>query len=448
VLGEDHLGDPGRLVVGVALTVGVLAIEEGDHVGVLLDLTRLAQVGEDRPRRRALLRRPRELRDADHRHVELAGEDLQAAAHLPDLLDPVGASVVGAHQLQVVDDDQPEAAIRLLLRVQPPRLGPQVEDPEVGGVVEPQRSVFQLLAGPDDLGPVLLRHLALAQPVARDPRPAGDEALGQLHLRHLQREEGHRRVLLQGDVLGDVGDPGALSHRGPRRDHDQVPGLEATGESVDVLEPRRGPGQLALAAGELLQAVELVAEDLVQPPEVARLLLVGDLKQQPLGVLGQLARVVVALAHPFLDPLAGAEQTPQQRVLLHDLGVVLGISGGRHLGRELGDVVLAARVLDLRALRKRLDHGQNVDRLRALVEAEDRREDQPVLVEVEVLGPQLHLVDHPGQGGLGQQHRAQNRGLGLEVLGGHGCCRGLRHCDHSVKESRRRISPAGPWSPN
>ncbi len=66
----------------------------------------------------------------------------------------------------------------------------------------------------------------------------------------------------------------------------------------------------------------------------------GDFEEQPLGPLGELARFAVALVDPALDLLPGAEQATQQRVLLDDLGVVLGVAGGRDLGRQLGDVVL------------------------------------------------------------------------------------------------------------
>ena len=352
MLGDDQVGEAVGLVVGVAVVV--LAVEEGDHVGVLLDLPRLAQVGELRLRRRALLGRARELGDRQHRHLELAGEDLQPAADLADLLDPVGAVVVGAHQLHVVDDDQAEAAAVLFLGVQAPRLRPQVEDAEVGGVVEPERRLLQLVAGPHHLRPVLLRDLALAQLVAGDPRPAGDEALRQLDLGHLEREEGDRQVALHRDVFGDVGDQRALAHRRAGGDDDQVAGLEAAGDRVDVAEAGGGAGQLDLAGGELLEPVDLVVEDLREQAEVARLLFVGDVEEQLLGPLGELARFAVALVDPALDLLAGAEQPPQQRVLLDDLGVVLGVAGGRDLGGQLGDVVLAARLLDLVALGQRL----------------------------------------------------------------------------------------------
>src|SRR5204862_375783 len=89
--------------------------------------------------------------------------------------------MAGPRSPQVVHDDQSELA---LCRVEPPGLGPQVEQAEVGGVVNPKGRGLQVVAGSQYPGPVLLRHPALAQPVARDARPAADEPLGQLGLGH------------------------------------------------------------------------------------------------------------------------------------------------------------------------------------------------------------------------------------------------------------------------
>src|SRR4051794_8222467 len=83
VLGEDHLGE----ALAVRLLVVVLVpVDEGDEIGVLLDRSGLAQVGEDRPLVRALLDRARELRQRDDRDVEVAREDLQRAGDLRYLL--------------------------------------------------------------------------------------------------------------------------------------------------------------------------------------------------------------------------------------------------------------------------------------------------------------------------------------------------------------------------
>ena len=157
------------------------------------------------------------------------------------------------------------------------------------------------LLGAHHLRPVLLGDLALAQLVAGDPRPAGDEALGELDLGHLEREEGDRLFVLHRDVFGDVGDQRALAHRRPRGDDDQVAGLEAAGDRVDVAEAGGRAGQLELAGRELLEPVDLLVEDLGEHPEVARLLFVGDFEEQFLGPLGELARLAVAL----VDPAAG-----------------------------------------------------------------------------------------------------------------------------------------------
>src|SRR3954451_12519896 len=126
VLGEDQLRAAGVLGVGVVV---VVAVEEADHVGVLLDRAGLAQVGEDRSLVGPLLRGAGELRDGDHRDLELAGQDLQASAELRHLLNSVRPGVVASHQLYVVDDHHAEAvaAATLLLRLQPASLGAQLE---------------------------------------------------------------------------------------------------------------------------------------------------------------------------------------------------------------------------------------------------------------------------------------------------------------------------------
>src|SRR5205085_1346528 len=104
-------------VVVVQDPAAAITDAEGARSGYLLEVAGLAQVGEDRPLVAAgpLFRRARELRERDHRHAQLARQDLQAAAHLADLLHAVGAHVVRAHQLDVVEDDQRQAAVAVRL---------------------------------------------------------------------------------------------------------------------------------------------------------------------------------------------------------------------------------------------------------------------------------------------------------------------------------------------
>ena len=107
-----------------------------------------------------------------------------------------------AHQLEVVDQDQPEP-VRMLLE-QPPRLGADVEHREVGRVVDEQRRLREPVRRLHDLAPARRGHLALAQVVALDRRLRRDEALGELGLRHLEREQRDGLLGLERGVLGEV----------------------------------------------------------------------------------------------------------------------------------------------------------------------------------------------------------------------------------------------------
>src|SRR3954471_14422863 len=152
VLGDDEVGL--ARAVGV-LVVVLVAVDEHDEVGVLLDLAGLAQVGEHRALVGARLDAARQLRQRDDGDLELAREDLQAAGDLADRLHAVVGARVGAQQLEVVDDDHAQAAVlahRLL--VQAPRLGPDLEDADVRRVVDVQRRAVVARGGLQDALPL------------------------------------------------------------------------------------------------------------------------------------------------------------------------------------------------------------------------------------------------------------------------------------------------------
>ena len=97
VLGHDDLG---RAPVGRVGVVDLVAVEEHHDVGVLLERARLAEVGEHRALVGPLLEAAVELGQGDHRALELAGEDLEAAADLGHLdLAVLGAGPAG-HELE------------------------------------------------------------------------------------------------------------------------------------------------------------------------------------------------------------------------------------------------------------------------------------------------------------------------------------------------------------
>src|ERR1019366_1129878 len=111
VLGHDDLR--GALALGRFGVVDLVPVDEHHHVGVLLDGAGLSQVGQHRALVLALLQPAGQLGQCHHRHLEPAGEDLEAGADLGPPALAVPRAVPSGHQLEVVDprEAQPLAAL-------------------------------------------------------------------------------------------------------------------------------------------------------------------------------------------------------------------------------------------------------------------------------------------------------------------------------------------------
>ena len=84
MLSEDDVRLARTLVIRV---LRVRAVDQHDHVGILLQRTRFTQVRDTRKRIVAAgLHATVQLRDRNNRHVDLLGQQLQLAGELRDLL--------------------------------------------------------------------------------------------------------------------------------------------------------------------------------------------------------------------------------------------------------------------------------------------------------------------------------------------------------------------------
>ena len=124
VLGDEQLGDlalAGRafdrigdhFVFVFVVLVHVGAVDEDDDIGVLLDGAAFAQVAEHGDGRFAALDGAGELGDGEDGHVKFAGDFFEGAGDDAEFGDAVGfdgGAGPGVDELDVVDDDQAEAA--------------------------------------------------------------------------------------------------------------------------------------------------------------------------------------------------------------------------------------------------------------------------------------------------------------------------------------------------
>src|SRR5690606_13750430 len=395
----------------VFLVVVLVAVDEQDDVGILLDGARFAQVGHHRALVGTRFQRAVELGQRHHRHVELLGQGLERTADLRDLGGAVLAVARHLHQLQVVDHHQAQAVLAL----ETAALGTQHVRRQRRGVVDEDLGFLQHPDRAGDAAPVLVLQLAGTQALGVDPAVGGDQAQRQLRGRHFHREHRHRLLRLDRRVLGDVQREGGLAHRGTRGKDDQVRRLQAGGHVVELGVAGPQAGDVAAALEALLQHLEGVAQRGVEAGEVgaAAGAGLGDGEHLLLGAGQQLGAVAAFRLEAVVDDLgADLDQLPQHRLVAHDLGVGADV-GGRRRGRgQLDQVGAAADLLRIALRVEPLAQGHRVERLALLGQLADRAVDQLVVAAVEVLLHQ-HVAD--GVVRLRRQHQAtQHRLLGLD----------------------------------
>ena len=151
--------------------------------------------------------------------------------------------------------------------------------------------------------------------------------------------------------------------------------------------------------------------------EVARRPLLSELEDDLLGTIDEVGDLALALLAQSHDLLARADEPAQRRHLLDDARVVLDVRRGGDERRELGDARLPAGGVELGALLELVDERDRVDRLALRPQRERRAIDLRVALAVEV-GCVEDLADRAHRDGR-EQHRAENRLLGFEVLRWH-----------------------------
>ena len=217
-----------------------------------------------------------------------------------------------------------------------------------------------------------------------------------------------------GRVRGDAEPERALAHRGPRREDDQVPRLEARRHLVEIVEPAREPGHGRAELVQRLHPFERLDERAAERHELAAVVSLRDLEEPLLGLRDEVARRLAAILRKLDDVLARAEQAAEDRELAHRLRVVGGV---RRRGHDLRDLVYArlasgggrlAGLLELRV------HRDGIDGMPGAPQPHRRPEDRRKIVAVEI--GRRDVLEHGGDRGLGTQDGADNRDLRVLVV--------------------------------
>ena len=224
MLADDDLGDLLLVRCDVVL-VDLLAIQEKDEIGVLLEGATFAKVGELRSEitMRPRFHRSRQLGQRDHGNVELLRQRLQRPRDLGDFLLPVLLTGTPSHELEVVDDEKLEAVLGL----QPTGLRTRLQHREPRTVVDEDLGLGEAPGGGGQPMPVRRIEVTGSHRMSVDLRLGTEHSLHELLRRHLEAENEHRATEMHPDVLRDVQRERRLAHTRSRRDDDEIRRLKA-----------------------------------------------------------------------------------------------------------------------------------------------------------------------------------------------------------------------------
>jgi len=114
--------------------------------------------------------------------------------------------------------------------------------------------------------------------------------------------------------------------------------------------------------------------------------LLGERKDDLLGLVDEVDRVAGPVLAEPRDLLAGADEPAQGRHLGHDPRVVGRVRGRRHERGQLVDAAAAADLVELASALELVDERDRVHRLAAAVQRQRRAEHGAVAAAIEVAG--------------------------------------------------------------
>ena len=379
------------------------SVQKDYDVSVLLDGPALAQVRQPGRGIRPLLDGARKLGAGHDRDVELAGKRFEGPGDLGDLLHPIVAVDRRTHQLQVVDDEQPDA----VFAVHAPGLAAQLEHRERRRIVNQNRIVTQLGHRCDGSPKLVVVQGAVPDAHRINARVVAHDSLRQLMSRHLQGKEADWYLLaVHPRLQRQMQRKRRLSHARSGGQDDQVRALQATRQLVQLADAGgHAAEQPAMLHPEHQLVVELV-QNLAQRLEIAGSHLVGDPEDQAFGVIQHSVRVgagAIGFSHHLPSRL---DDSAQDAGPPHDGGVVLHVERRGHRVNQVCDIRWTACEVQALGPSEFIRYRHGVRAFVARGDIADRVKDGAVLLAIEVVGLDLTA---DGAHGIGVDQQASQQ---------------------------------------
>ena len=373
------------------LVIVIVAVQEHYDVGILLDGAGFTEVRQHGPFIVPLLVSTGQLAQADHRHIQFLGHDLQHTGHFADhLLTVLTASSTGCggHQLQIVDDYQAQA-------VDPAAFGVHIRHAQHGVIVNTDIHSIQYAGSGGDLLPVRLPQRAGNKPGVLHTGFGAEKPGRQLLPGHFQRKHGYGLFLRLRHIQRHVQRKGGFAHTGTGRQQDQVRFIQAADLPVHSGQAGGQARKSAFALAHLVEPVQHIRQHHPQRHHILRTLAAADGVDLLLGSFQNGSGFSDALLHQHRDLPRRLSNAPQQRLIPNDGHILHHVGAGGGDLHELRQIGAGGIFVISPGLLHFLADGDAVNRPGVGEHGVDGLKDLPVLPQVEVRGHQLihHVLD-------------------------------------------------------
>jgi hypothetical protein len=162
------------------------------------------------------------------------------------------------------------------------------------------------------------------------------------------------------------------------------PGMQAIGQLVEIGEPGRYPGQPGAPGLDGLHLIERRLHQLRERLVVLRHSSLGNRIHLGLGSIDDVVDIALRGVGHLSNPYGSLDQSAQDRLLVHDLGVVTSIGRHRNAREQRMQIRRTTDAQQLAPLAQLVGNGYRISRLAASIEIDDGVIDLLVRRAVEV----------------------------------------------------------------